>query len=132
MRADRRTTAACASVGDHHPLQAGLGVRVARAHRLEGVGDRPGEEEILSGLDERTNLIDLTPKAFETVIRDLFQVVGGKYIIQAKRFIHRVPVEDVRDLAGALDHERASKGILVTTSDFTRADYQFAAGKPIE
>jgi restriction system protein len=116
------------------------------------------EEEILSGLDERTNLIDLTPKAFETVIRDLFQamgfdtyqtrpsrdggvdcvahytqsVVGGKYIIQAKRYIHRVPVEDVRDLAGALDHERASKGILVTTSDFTRAGYQFAEGKPIE
>ncbi len=116
------------------------------------------EEEILSGLDERTNLIDLTPKAFETVIRDLFQamgfdtyqtrpsrdggvdcvahytqsVVGGKYIIQAKRYIHRVPVEDVRDLAGALDHERASKGILVTTSDFTKAGYQFADGKPIE
>jgi restriction system protein len=116
------------------------------------------EEEILSGLDERTNLIDLTPYAFETVIRDLFQamgfdtyqtrpsrdggvdcvahytksVIGGKYIIQAKRYIHRVPVEAVRDLAGALDHERASKGILVTTSDFTPAGYEFAQGKPIE
>jgi restriction system protein len=116
------------------------------------------EEEILSGLDERTNLIDLTPYAFETVIRDLFQamgfdtyqtrpsrdggvdcvahytksVIGGKYVIQAKRYIHRVPVEAVRDLAGALDHERASKGILVTTSDFTQAGYQFAQGKPIE
>jgi restriction system protein len=116
------------------------------------------EEEILSGLDERTNLIDLTPHAFETVIRDLFQamgfdtyqtrpsrdggvdcvahytksVIGGKYIIQAKRYVHRVPVEAVRDLAGALDHERASKGILVTTSDFTPAGYEFAQGKPIE
>jgi restriction system protein len=116
------------------------------------------EEEILSGLDERTNLIDLTPHAFETVIRDLFQamgfdtyqtrpsrdggvdcvahytksVIGGKYIIQAKRYVHRVPVEAVRDLAGALDHERASKGILVTTSDFTPAGYEFARGKPIE
>jgi len=59
-------------------------------------------------------------------------VIGGKYIIQAKRFTHRVPVEDVRDLAGALDHERASKGILVTTSEFTRAGYEFARGKPIE
>jgi restriction system protein len=116
------------------------------------------EEEILSGLDDRTNLIDLTPHHFETVIRDLFQamgfdtyqtrpsrdggvdcvahytesVIGGKYIIQAKRFTHPVPVEDVRDLAGALDHERASKGILVTTSDFTKAGYEFARGKPIE
>jgi restriction system protein len=116
------------------------------------------EEEILSSLDERTNLVDLTAHAFETVIRDLFQamgfdtyqtrasrdggvdcvahytksVVGGKYIIQAKRFTHRVPVEDVRDLAGALDHERASKGILVTTSEFTKAGYEFAQGKPIE
>ncbi len=34
------------------------------------------EEEILSSLDERTNLIDLTPQAFETVIRDLFQAMG--------------------------------------------------------
>ena len=116
------------------------------------------EEEILSGLDDRTNLIDLTPHAFETVIKDLFQamgfdtyqtrasrdggvdcvahykksVIGGKYIIQAKRYTHRVPVEAVRDLAGALDHERASKGILVTTSDFTAAGYEFARGKPIE
>jgi restriction system protein len=116
------------------------------------------EEEILAGLDDRTNLIDLTPHHFETVIRDLFQamgfdtyqtrpsrdggvdcvahytesVIGGKYIIQAKRFTHRVPVEDVRDLAGALDHERASKGILVTTSEFTKAGYEFARGKPIE
>jgi restriction system protein len=116
------------------------------------------EEEIPSGLDERTNLIDLMPHAFETVIRDLFQamgfdtyqtrpsrdggvdcvahytksVIGGKYIIQAKRYVHRVPVEAVRDLAGALDHERASKGILVTTSDFTPAGYEFAQGKPIE
>ncbi len=116
------------------------------------------EEEILSTLDDRTNLVDLTPQAFETVIRDLFQamgfdtyqttpsrdggvdcvahytksVVGGKYIIQAKRYTHRVPVEAVRDLAGALDHERASKGILVTTSDFTEAGHAFARGKPIE
>ncbi len=43
-----------------------------------------------------------------------------------------MPVEAVRDLAGALDHERASKGILVTTSDFTAAGYEFARGKPIE
>src|SRR6266508_4368825 len=116
------------------------------------------EEEILSTLDERTNLIDLTPQAFETLIRDLFQamgfdtyqttpsrdggvdcvahykksVVGGKYIIQAKRYIHKVPVEAVRDLAGALDHERALKGILVTTSDFTATLFEFARGKPIE
>src|SRR6266511_3098715 len=34
------------------------------------------EEEILSTLDERTNLIDLTPQAFETLIRDLFQAMG--------------------------------------------------------
>jgi restriction system protein len=34
------------------------------------------EEEILSGLDDRTNLIDLTPHHFETVIRDLFQAMG--------------------------------------------------------
>jgi restriction system protein len=38
------------------------------------------EEEILSGLDDRTNLIDLTPHAFETVIKDLFQAMGVRYL----------------------------------------------------
>ncbi len=116
------------------------------------------EQDIISGLDERTNLVDLTPSAFEQLITNLFNrmgfdsyatriskdggvdciayyrqsIVGGKYVIQAKRWTHTVQVDAVRDLFGAMDHERANKGILITTSKFAPACYKFAEGKPME
>jgi len=116
------------------------------------------EQDVISSLDERTNLIDLTPSAFEQLITNLFNlmkfdahatriskdggvdciayykqsIVGGKYVIQAKRWTHPVQVDAVRDLFGAMDHERANKGILITTSKFAPACYKFAEGKPME
>jgi restriction system protein len=38
----------------------------------------------------------------------------------------------VRDLFGTMHNEGASKGILVTTSGYGKAAYEFANGKPIE
>jgi restriction system protein len=116
------------------------------------------EEDIISTLDERTNLIDLTPSAFEQLITNLFNamgfdayatktskdggvdciayfkqaVVGGKYVIQAKRWTNNVQVDAVRDLFGAMDHERANTGILIATSRFAPACYKFAEGKPMQ
>jgi restriction system protein len=116
------------------------------------------EQDIISGLNEDANLVDLTPDAFEQLITNLFNkmgfeayptqrskdggvdciayykepVVGGKYVIQAKRWTHTVQVDAVRDLFGAMDHERANKGILITTSKFAPACYKFADGKPLQ
>jgi restriction system protein len=116
------------------------------------------EQDIISGLNEDSNLIDLTPDAFEHLITNLFNkmgfeaystqrskdggvdciayykepVIGGKYVIQAKRWTHTVQVDAVRDLFGAMDHERANKGILITTSKFAPACYKFADGKPLQ
>jgi restriction system protein len=116
------------------------------------------EQDIISGLDERTNLVELTPDAFEQLITNLFNrmgfdahatrtskdggvdciafykksIVGGKYVIQAKRWTNTVQVDAVRDLFGAMDHERANKGILITTSKFAPACWKFADGKPME
>jgi restriction system protein len=116
------------------------------------------EQDIISGLDERTNLVELTPDAFEQLITNLFNrmgfdahptrtskdggvdciayykksIVGGKYVIQAKRWTNTVQVDAVRDLFGAMDHERANKGILITTSRFAPACWKFADGKPME
>jgi restriction system protein len=42
-----------------------------------------------------------------------------------------VQVDAVRDLFGAMDHERANKGILITTSKFAPACYKFAENKPM-
>jgi restriction system protein len=59
-------------------------------------------------------------------------ILGGKVVIQAKRYKHTVGVSAVRDLFGTMHNEGASKGILVTTSGFGKAAYEFAQGKPLE
>ena len=59
-------------------------------------------------------------------------IFGGKVIIQAKRYKNTVPVSAVRDLFGSVHNEGASKGILVTTSGFGKASFDFAKDKPLE
>ena len=60
------------------------------------------------------------------------EILGlGKIIIQAKRYTNTVGVSAVRDLYGTLINEGASKGILITTSDYGSDAYKFAKGKPI-
>lgn len=116
------------------------------------------ETDVLSGLDQRPNLMDLSPLEFESLITNLFQkmgletrltqasrdggvdcvafdprpIFGGKVVIQAKRYKNTVGVSAVRDLYGTMQNEGASKGILVTTSGYGKASYDFADGKPIE
>ncbi len=116
------------------------------------------ETDVISGLDQRPNLMDLTPAEFESLITNLFQkmgletrltqasrdggvdcvaydprpIFGGKVVIQAKRYKNTVGVSAVRDLYGTMQNEGASKGILVTTSGYGKASFEFADGKPIE
>ena len=59
-------------------------------------------------------------------------IFGGKVVIQAKRYKSTVGVSAVRDLFGTVHNEGAAKGILVTTSGYGKASYQFAEGKPLE
>jgi Holliday junction resolvasome RuvABC ATP-dependent DNA helicase subunit len=62
-------------------------------------------------------------------------IIGGKYLIQCKRFDDGNPVGSaaIREFYGALraDHN-AVKGIFITTSTFTPQARQFAQGLPIE
>jgi restriction system protein len=100
----------------------------------------------------------LTPTEFEALIQNLFTsmglearqtrasrdggvdcvaydtrpIFGGKVVIQAKRYKNTVGVSAVRDLYGTLQNEGASKGILVTTSGYGAASFDFAQNKPIE
>jgi restriction system protein len=116
------------------------------------------ETDVLSGLEQRSNLMDLTPSEFEALIANLFSkmgletrqtqasrdggvdcvaydprpILGGKVVIQAKRYKHTVGVSAVRDLFGTMQNEGASQGILVTTSGYGKAAFEFAEGKPIE
>jgi restriction system protein len=116
------------------------------------------EVDVLADLDNRPNLLRLTPIEFEGLIQNLFSkmgldtkqtrpsrdggvdcvafdqrpIFGGKVVIQAKRYRHTVDVSAVRDLFGTVQNEGASKGILVTTSGYGQASYEFASGKPLE
>lgn len=67
----------------------------------------------------------------DAVAFDPDPIRGGKIIIQAKRYTNVVGVSAVRDLYGTLVHEGATKGILVTTSNYGNDAYEFAKGKPL-
>ena len=62
-------------------------------------------------------------------------IVGGRYLIQCKRFAEGTPVgaPTVREFYGAVAADHAAvKGILITTSDFTSQAREFAANVRID
>jgi restriction system protein len=116
---------------------------------------------IVGSLDDSVNLAAMRWDDFEHLIRELFEkefassggevkvtqasadggvdavafdpdpIRGGKIVIQAKRYTNVVGVAAVRDLYGTVMNEGATKGILVTTSDYGKDSYEFAKDKPI-
>lgn len=103
-------------------------------------------------------LHDMDPIEFEVLVKDLltkmgFQtsmtkitgdggididaynpepIVGGKVVVQCKRYAGTIGSPVIRDLYGAMTSVRASKGILITTSDFSVEARRFAEDKPLE
>ena len=117
--------------------------------------------DVTDGLDDSSNLAAMDWEEFEHLIRELFEeefaqaggevkvtrasrdggvdavafdpdpIRGGKIVIQAKRYTNTVGVSAVRDLYGTVVNEGATKGILVSTSDYGPDAYEFAKGKPL-
>ena len=56
----------------------------------------------------------------------------GKYIIQCKRYTGTVGEPIIRDLYGVVSNERANKGILITTGNFSNSALDFAKDKNLE
>lgn len=56
----------------------------------------------------------------------------GKYIIQCKNWNNVVGAPEIRDLYGVVMSERANKGIIITTSDFTQQALDFSSDKNLE
>ena len=116
---------------------------------------------VAAQLDASVNLAAMDWEDFEHLVRELFEqefavaggevkvtqasadggvdaiafdpdpIRGGKICIQAKRYTNVVGVAAVRDLYGTVVNEGATKGILVTTSDYGKDSYEFAKDKPI-
>ena len=70
-------------------------------------------------------------KGVDAIIFDPDPFVGGKYVVQAKRYTNTVDVSAVRDLYGTVLNEGANRGILITTSSYGSEAYEFAKDKPI-
>lgn len=117
--------------------------------------------DIIDEIDEGYNLATMDWKEFEYLVREIFEkefsknggevkvtqssrdggvdaiafdpdpIRGGKIVIQAKRYTNVVGVSAVRDLYGTVMNEGATKGILVTTSNFGKDSYDFAKDKPL-
>jgi Restriction endonuclease len=62
---------------------------------------------------------------------DLDPIKGGKIAVQAKLYTRTVAPTYVRDLWGTVQHEGATKGIMITASGYGPDSYKFAAGKPL-
>jgi restriction system protein len=113
--------------------------------------------DVISTLDQRPNLLDLSPKDFEAFIQNLFTKMGYetdqyrasadggidcmaykrdpvapmKIAVQAKLYTKTVAPTHVRDLFGTMQHEGATLGIMVTTSGYGPGSVEFANGKPL-
>lgn len=118
-------------------------------------------QDVANKLNEGSNLAAMDWQDFEHLIREIFEkefstnggevkvtqasrdggvdaiafdpdpIRGGKIVIQAKRYTNTVGVAAVRDLYGTVVNEGATKGILVTTTDYGPDAYAFAKNKPL-
>jgi restriction system protein len=108
-------------------------------------------------VEQRLNLLELSPYAFEHLIRQLFEAMGYtavvtdrsknagfdidaalslptgpiRTLVAVKRYRHAVSPSDIRALWGVMMHERAENGIIVTTSWFPRSAIRFSEGEAL-
>jgi len=127
-------------------LWAAWGLQRARRRRvLREIGARAG------GV---TDLLELEPTRFEELVAELFRLRGHKakqiggagdhgvdievrttdgerWVVQCKRWRKRVGEPKVRDFYGAVQHEKADKGVIIATGGFTGPARRWAKGKPL-
>jgi len=109
--------------------------------------------DIVADLDHREDLMTLSPTEFEHLVRQVFEaapgmqgwttqpskddgvdavifndtpLTGGLTVVQAKQYTQVVGVAHVRELLGAMEDKKAGRGVLVTTSRFTKGSYELA------
>ncbi|MFZ1040042.1 MAG: restriction endonuclease [Anaerolineales bacterium] len=100
------------------------------------------------------DLLDISPAQFEKMVVELYEIrcysakltgttgdhgvdvvvqtpKGEKWIIQCKKWRGSVGEPVVREFFGTMHHEKADRGLLVTTGRFTRQAHEWAKGKPL-
>jgi hypothetical protein len=114
--------------------------------------------ELLGRIGKRTgrpgDLREISAREFEESVAELFRARGHKakrtgaigdhgvdvevetadgerWVVQCKRWRGRVGEPAVRDFYGVMQHQKADKGLIVTTGEFTAPAREWARGKPI-
>ena len=113
--------------------------------------------DVISTLDQRPNLLNLSLKEFESFVQNLLTKMGYetdqcrasrdggidcmafqpdpvapmKIAVQAKLYTKVVSPTRVRDLYGTMQHEGGTLGIMITTSGYGPGSVEFANGKPL-
>ena len=100
------------------------------------------------------DLLDLSPTEFENMVVELYSAMGHrasrtgqagdhgidvvvnakngeKWVVQCKRWRGSVGEPVIRDFFGAMHHEKADRGAIITTGTFTEQAKTWARGKPI-
>lgn len=100
------------------------------------------------------DLLELSPREFEDMVVELFLAYGyearrtgavgdhgvdvvvqtkngEKWVVQCKRWKGYVGEPIVRDFYGVVLHEKADKGMIITSGKFSRPAQEWAKGKPI-
>lgn len=100
------------------------------------------------------DLIALSPVEFEELVADLYTAAGHrarrtgntgdhgvdvvvdakngeKWVIQCKRWRGTVGEPIIRDFYGVMQHEKAHRGVVITTGKFSRPALKWAKGKPL-
>lgn len=97
---------------------------------------RDFEREVLRLLEAQGFVAEMTKATadggIDIVAKRTDPLLAGKYIVQCKNWTKPVGAPVVRDFYGVVMAENANKGILITTSRFTRDAREFAEDKPLE
>jgi len=108
----------------------------AQVEELSGTDFEKVIASLLQLMGFHTELTQATGDGGVDIVANLDRpLVGGRYLIQCKRFGpgNLVGAATVRDFYGALTADRkAIKGIIITTSGFTTQALEFARQLPIE
>lgn len=116
------------------------------------------ETDVLTDLDHRLDLDDLTARQFEHLVHELLAkmglhpkhirpsqdgvvdcivfdarpILGGDIVVHAARHPPCLNLLAVQDLCRAVRDAGASKGILITTGGIDPSSHAYASGKPME
>ena len=112
-------------------VDAGANIAAMDWHDFEHLVRQVFESEFASEAGEVRVTQASRDGGVDAIVFNPDPIRGGKIVIQAKRYTNTVDVSAVRDLYGTVVNEGASKGILVTTSQFGPDARKFAQGKPI-